>query len=260
MAERAALIRGYRGYRLLMDQGGTEVGAVNAAAKPFNEWYKAAAYDPDAPDVPRLAFEGFPFEEHTVPPDHWLHAFGRDPLHNADGNFRASGDPFDNPDPAVIATTPAGYYDGSDDAGEFTTNPNDNRYGIFDMSGNVWEILTDQVTTTDSTTPDRAIAGGSYRSNNRQVSCANRGDIGPGSTRPVVGFRVARVSTNPCSPGDWNLDGVIDVQDFFAFVSCFGGAQGAIERGCACFDSDTDGDVDWSDFGTFQTVVTPVSR
>ena len=41
-----------------------------------------------------------------------------------------------------------------------------------------------------SVTPDRVLAGGSYRSNVRQVTSANRGDIGPGSTRPVVGLRV----------------------------------------------------------------------
>jgi len=199
-AERAALVADHDGYRLLMDQGGISVGAVNAVPRPFNEWYKAASYDPAAPDLPRTIFVGFPFEEHTVPADHWAHAFGRDPLTDADANYRGSGDPFDNPDAAVIATTPVGYYDGTDHGGLFQTNPDDNRYGIADMSGNVWEFLNDQVTITDSLTPDRAIAGGSYRSNLRQVTSANRGDIGPGTTRPVVGFRVMRVSSAPCSP------------------------------------------------------------
>jgi formylglycine-generating enzyme required for sulfatase activity len=198
--ERSALVSDFEGFRLLMDQGGTAVGGVNAVPRPFNEWYKAASYDPDAPDEPRTVFPGFPFEEHTVPPDHWVHAYGRDPLTNADANFRDSGDPFDDPDAAVIATTPVGYFDGTDHAGAFQTNPNNNRYDIFDMSGNVWELLNDQVTITDSLTPDRAVAGGSYRSNVRQVSSANRGDIGPGTTRPVVGFRVMRVPSLPCSP------------------------------------------------------------
>jgi len=199
-AERAEWVADCRGFRLPMDQGGIGVGATNAVPRPFNEWYKAAAFDPAAPDVPRLAFPGFFFEEHTVPADHWIHSFGRDPLTNADANFRGSGDPFDDPDAAVIATTPVGYYDGSDHFGTFPTNPNDNRYGIADMSGNVWEFLSDQVTITDSLTPDRSIAGGSYRSNAQQVSSANRGDIGPGSTRPVVGFRVLRVPPVACDP------------------------------------------------------------
>jgi len=193
-AERAALVQGYRGFRLLMDQGGSSVGATNAVPRPFNEWFKAAAYDPAAPDVARVLFVGFPFEQHTVPPDHWAHGFGRDPLLNADANYRSSGDPFDDTKPAVIATTPVGYYDGSLQGGSFQTVANANRYGLFDMSGNVWEFLNDQVAITDSVTPDRAIAGGSYRSNQRQVTVANRGDIGPGSTRPVVGFRLARVT------------------------------------------------------------------
>ncbi len=194
--EREALVTEYSGFRLLMDQGGTTVGASNAVPRPYNEWYKAAAYDPGAPDIPRIVFAGFPFEEHTVPPDHWVHGYGRDPLTDPDANYRDSGDPFDDPDPAVIATTPAGYYDGSDHGGLFQTTASANHYGLFDMSGNAWEFLNDQVTITDSLTPDRAIAGGSYRSNDRQVSCANRGDIGPGTTRPVVGFRVMRVA-NP---------------------------------------------------------------
>ena len=199
-AERSEWVSEFRGFRLLMDQGGTAVGAVNAVPLPFNEWYKAAAWDPEAPDVPRDVFPGFPFEEHTVPIDHWVHSFGRDPLTNADANYRDSGDPFDDPDPAVIATTPVGYYDGTDHGGVFPTTANDNRYGIHDMSGNVWELLNDQVTITDSLTPDRALAGGSYRSNDRQVSSANRGDIGPGTTRPVVGFRVMRVPEPSCTP------------------------------------------------------------
>ena len=216
--ERCELVRGFRGYRLLMDQGGTDVGATNAVPRPFNEWYKAAAYDPAAPDGPRTVFVGFPFEEHTVPPDHWTHAFGRDPLTNADANYRSSGDPFDDPDAAVIATTPVGYYDGTVQGGIFPTNANDNRYGIFDMSGNVWEFLSDQVTITDSTAPDRSIGGGSYRSNDKQVTCANRGDIGPGSTRPVVGFRVMRVAAAPIIPGDLNQDCNIDELDISPFI------------------------------------------
>lgn len=192
-SERSALVQNFSGFRLPMDQGGTAVGAVDAVPRPYNEWYKAAAFDPAAPDIPRSVFSGFPFEEHTVPPDHWVHAYGRDPLTQADANYRDSGDPFDDPNPAVIATTPVGYYDGTNHGGVFATNANSNRYGINDMSGNVWELLTDQVTTTDSLTPDRALAGGSYRSNVRQVTPANRGDIGPGTTRPVVGLRVMRV-------------------------------------------------------------------
>jgi formylglycine-generating enzyme required for sulfatase activity len=199
-AERLEWVTEFRGFRLPMDQGGTAVGAVNAVPRPYNEWYKAAAWDPDAPDFPRDVFPGFPFEEHTVPIDHWTHSFGRDPLTNADANYRNSGDPFDDPDPAVIATTPVGYYDGTDHGGVFPTTTNNNRYGIDDMSGNVWELLSDQVTITDSLTPDRALAGGSYRSNNRQVTSANRGDIGPGTTRPVVGFRVLRVAGPSCAP------------------------------------------------------------
>jgi len=215
--ERCTLVRAYRGFRLLMDQGGEAVGSTNAAPRPFNEWFKAAAFDPDAPDTDRVIFPGF-FEEHTVPADHWAHAFGRDALANADANFRDSGDPFDNPDPDVIATTPVGWYDGTNHGG-FQTSANNNRYGIFDMSGNVWELMNDQVSITDSIAPDRAIAGGSYRSNVRQVAAANRGDVGPGTTRPVIGFRVMRVTAPPVIRGDLDHDCDIDVDDIEPFVA-----------------------------------------
>ncbi|GJM23978.1 MAG: hypothetical protein DHS20C16_03930 [Phycisphaerae bacterium] len=248
-SERAAWVRQYRGYRLLMDEGGTSVGASNAVPRRFNEWYKAAAFDPAAPDTDRTFFVGFPFEAHSVPADHWLHAFGRDPLTNLDANFRDSGDPFDNPDPAVYATTPACYYDGTDHDGAFQTAVNNNRYGICDMSGNVWEFLSDQVTISASIAPDRSIAGGSYRSNNRQVTCANRGDVGPGSTRPVIGLRVMRVTSDPCSgDGDSDLDGDVDLSDYAELASCLLGPAGGATTSCACFDNDSDGDVDLNDF------------
>lgn len=253
--ERAALVHGFRGFRLLMDQGGPGVGAVNAVPRRFNEWYKAAAFDPAAPDFPRTVFEGFLFEEHTVPPFHWVHGFGRDELTESDANYRDSGDPFDDPSPSVIATTPAMYYDGTDHGGIFQTTQDANHYGLFDVSGSVWEFLTDQVTITDSSTPDRSIVGGSYRSNTRQVTPANRGDIGPGSTRPVVGFRVMRVINDPCVPGDWNLDGAINVKDFRQFDECRNGPAINPDRGCGCFDSDDDGDIDFADFAEFQRLI-----
>ncbi|MCG8403708.1 MAG: SUMF1/EgtB/PvdO family nonheme iron enzyme [Phycisphaerales bacterium] len=254
--ERCALVRNHRGFRFLMDQGGIAVGGTNAVPRPFNEWYKAAAYDPAAPDVPRAVFVGFPFEEHIVPADHWTHAFGRDPLTNADANFRSSGDPFDNPDPAVIATAPVGYYDGTDHGGAFATNPNNNRYGIFDMSGSIWEFLNDQVEITASTAPDRSIAGGSYRSNNMQVTCANRGDVGPGSTRPVIGFRVMRVTNPPVIPGDLNCDCKKDINDFAPFVQALLDSLAGCDAGQADINGDTQ--VDGLDIQLFiEDLLTP---
>jgi formylglycine-generating enzyme required for sulfatase activity len=194
--ERWALVHDLRGFRLPMDGGGTAVGSVNAVPRAFNEWYKAAAYDPAAPNFARTALPGT-FEQHTVLSEHWIHGYGRDPLGNPDANFRASGDPFDNPDPAVIATTPGGYYDGSDHGGVFQTTADANHYGLFDVSGNIWEFLTDQVAISAGPIPDKSIVGGSYRSNMNQVTPANRGDIESTTTRPVVGFRVMRVPTAP---------------------------------------------------------------
>ena len=42
------------------------------------------------------AFIQYDMNAWFIPPDHWVHGFGRDPLLNADANFRDSGDPFDD--------------------------------------------------------------------------------------------------------------------------------------------------------------------
>jgi len=60
--------------------------------------------------------------------------------------------------------------------------------------------------------------------------------------------------------GDWNGDGVIDLEDYIAFEDCLGGPSlppqpGQAECANACldaFDFDLDGDVDAADFGAFQ--------
>lgn len=64
------------------------------------------------------------------------------------------------------------------------------------------------------------------------------------------------------SPGDFNGDGRVDLDDFAAFVDCEGGlnvepspALQACTPVClVAFDFDADGDVDWPDFGAFQAV------
>jgi formylglycine-generating enzyme required for sulfatase activity len=67
-SERLDLVANYRGYRLPMDgiNAGTGDSICYVAANPYNEWYKAAAFDPAAPDTVRYgAWDGGSFADFT---------------------------------------------------------------------------------------------------------------------------------------------------------------------------------------------------
>ncbi len=178
--ERAELVRRHRGYRLPMDDAG--MGAPNNRPYPddFNEWLKAAAYDPNAPDTIRTNAGGW-----QAMPHHWMYAFGRETNTPADANWRLSGDPYDD------GTTPVDYYDGTDHGGTFPTNDTNNRYGFYGMSGNVWEWGNDYGVSPEN----RAIYGGSWVSTpQRQAtsSCYLYGRVNLPDTS--FGFRILCVA------------------------------------------------------------------
>lgn len=115
------------GYRLPMI--GTYTNPLQA--DPYGEFYKAAAWDGTA---------------------NRTYGFGRDSLGSRDANYLDSGDPFEadggsleNGGPA----SPVGFFNGTTwtraaggwigGPATFTTNANNNYYGIHDLCGNVWE-------------------------------------------------------------------------------------------------------------------------
>ncbi|MCH8990845.1 MAG: SUMF1/EgtB/PvdO family nonheme iron enzyme, partial [Acidobacteria bacterium] len=157
--ERDELLTGL-GYRLPMD------GGVDGPA-PYNEWVKAASSRTEGQDTVFDAAFGF----------------GRSNISSADANHLDSGDPFEP------GTTPVGFYDGTDHGGTFSTNPNDNAYGLFDMSGNVWEWLQDQAPSDPSGRRNR---GGSWQSLGTDLRVTLGVDRTSISAEDSTGFRIVQ--------------------------------------------------------------------
>jgi formylglycine-generating enzyme required for sulfatase activity len=159
---RHRLVRESVGYRLPMDddQGG---------ASPYNEWYKAAAWD----------------RSHSV---ERIYGFGRDALTSADANFLGSGDTEDD------QTTGYGFFDGVRllHDGETKTRNTDNSYDLYDLCGNAAEWTQDFFTSGDSC--KRALRGGSFRDDASDPALTNTGRQAafPEQVGDDVGFRVVR--------------------------------------------------------------------
>lgn len=183
--ERAQLL-GQRGFRLPMDGLGTQNGWIGSQTGTFNEWYRAAAFDPNGPPAARAG----PLGE-TVPARHWIYGVGRDALGGPDANFFASTDPFDQDD-AFVALFDGSVYNtagseliggGAGFASAATTNP----WGLYDLSGNIAEYVQDR-----PSRRTRAVRGGSWLDVPEKCAATYREltpvDVGAN----FIGFRVVQ--------------------------------------------------------------------
>lgn len=180
-SERQTLVDDYRGFRLPMDNLGSASGYVGNQVNPFNEWYKAAAYDPAGPANSRVGPGG-----ETVPARHWIYGCGREAIVGRDANFEGSCDPNEEIN-GGMATLPVGYFDGINWAGcgQGTTRSDGNHFGLRDASGNAPELVLDKIQPTGA---EIAVRGGSAWVGSSSCAASVRSSI---STR--AGFRLVRV-------------------------------------------------------------------
>jgi formylglycine-generating enzyme required for sulfatase activity len=193
-SERGHLVMSYRGFRLPMDELDTATGWVGQQVRPFNEWYKAAAYDPAAPNTVRSGPAG-----EQVPPYHWLWGTGRDVVLSRGLNTLGSGDPFDDDDAFVAMYDGSIYNNGiGPTVGSGTllrSQASANPYGIFDLSGNVAEWGQDQVPG-----GGMAVRGGSYDQLEPESAATYREARPPTDAHPWLGFRVVQAMKMKLAP------------------------------------------------------------
>ncbi len=123
-----------------------------------------------------------------------------DTITGSQANYSGSGDPFEA---ASTRTTPVGYYNGSQvPAGVDMANG----YGLYDMSGNIWEWCWDWYDSTYYGNPaannnprgpaaalsNRVLRGGSWGDTAANLRCARRDLNTPGDAYYYCGFRCVR--------------------------------------------------------------------
>lgn len=124
--------------------------------------------------------------------------WGNSPMDGSKANYWSSGDPYDE------GTTPVGYYNGKQVINGIRKGADAaNRFGIYDMAGNVYEWCGDwygELTTNKvdnprgpSTGEERNIRGGCWKSRVEcMLYCVKRTSLMPLEHKDFVGFRCVR--------------------------------------------------------------------
>ncbi|MCC7293084.1 MAG: SUMF1/EgtB/PvdO family nonheme iron enzyme [Phycisphaerales bacterium] len=226
--EQQQLIRDTLGFRLPFDDGAdrdcSSAGSDNA--RLYNEWYAAAAWNPGLGINTK-------------------YGFGRDAIDGMDANYKASGDPYEA---NLISTTPVARFDGLDHGDGFLPRADANAFGLFDMSGNAYQWLTNRYCI--DRLNSRTLRGGAHDSPKSGsdvplLKTTARTFASPGFVGPQVGFRVLRATAH--RDGDADADGDVDLDDWTPITGWLEGPGQPAGFDAAAGDLDADGDVDLRD-------------
>jgi formylglycine-generating enzyme required for sulfatase activity len=142
------------------------------------EWEKAAGMEKEKP--------GFPLKK-------YLFGFGRDTIDRTWANYRDTDKPIQK---FQVKTTPVGFYNGinvlplsTQAKQQEQTHLAKSPYGAFDMSGNVWEWVSDWF---DENNDKKVVKGGSYDSLADGVRVTERLALPPDHSDAYTGFRIAK--------------------------------------------------------------------
>ncbi len=105
----------------------------------------------------------------------------------AHANYYKSRDPFESLWGGLGETTPVGFYNGQTHLGFHTENAA-SPYGAYDMAGNVWEWVSDDI----EETHQRILKGGSFTDYEIDCRATWRNFAPPEFAGPTVGFRCVR--------------------------------------------------------------------
>jgi hypothetical protein len=177
------------GFRLPMDSLDTDTAIIAGQDNAYNEWYKAIAHNPGSTggiDENGVAF----------PAGHNAYGFGSNTISGAHANYQALG--LFNDDAPVGLFIGEVYNPGGGgplgNGAELATIADLNTHGLYDMSGNVSEWLSDHVSTSAVGIARRPVRGGSYASPSNELAASYRGaGLTVADTSAQVGFRVVNV-------------------------------------------------------------------